>query len=287
MGLVNVLQDLDLNLYACGRTTCGREWDFPAVTSPFARFFHVYSGAAEVRFQGRRLALRPGQVVLTPPFVPVDYRCSGRFDHLYVVFTCRTRTGLDFFSFAAMRFTVEADALTAALFQRLHAFNPDRELDLIDPRRPDYDRSLWRSVPGLALPPEHLLATDGILRLILARFLTDPPAPSGDLDGGRFLPVVAHIQANLHADLTLPRLAALARMRPSHFSDHFLAEIGSRPIAYLTRKRMEHAQFLLLSTRSPLKEIAAACGYRDANYFLRVFRRQVGLTPSEYRRQGL
>ncbi len=287
MGLVNVLHDLDLNLYACGRTTCGREWDFPAITSPFARFIQVHAGAAEVRFQGRRLALRPGQLVLTPPFVPVDYHCPGRFDHLYALFTCRTRTGLDFFSFAAMRFTVAADALTEALFQRLHDLNPGRDLRLIDPRRPDYDRSIWQLAPDPSLPSEPRLATDGILRVILARFLTDPPAPPGGSASGRFLPVITHIQANLHAELDLPRLAALARMRPSHFSDRFLAEIGSRPIAYLTRKRMEHAQFLLLSTRSTLKAIAAVCGYRDANYFLRVFRRQVGLTPSEYRRQGL
>jgi AraC-like DNA-binding protein len=285
MGITQVLHDLDLKLYAFDRMVCGRWWNYVGVVSPFARIFYVLDGSAQVSFRGGHHPLRPGRLVLTPPFVPVDYRCNGRFDGYYALLTCRTRTGLDFFSFGSMHADVPEDALTAGLFRRLHELNPDRGLVQVDPHRPGYDRAVWDADPDRIMPPEAILASDGILRVLLSRFIVDLPLNGGT--ASRFLPVIAHIERHLRERLTLTHLAAVARLRPTHFSDMFRAEVGVRPIAYLTRRRLDHAQLLLLSTNRSMKEVAVACGFPDANYFSRVFQRQVGMTPSAYRQRGL
>ena len=53
--------------------------------------------------------------------------------------------------------------------------------------------------------------------------------------------------------------------------------------AYLNEYRIARARELLQNTRLNVREISVACGYSDANYFARVFKRITGMTPTEYR----
>ena len=53
--------------------------------------------------------------------------------------------------------------------------------------------------------------------------------------------------------------------------------------AWLNEFRVEKAKQMLQSTRMSIREVSLACGYTDANYFARVFKRVTGRTPSEYR----
>ncbi|WP_138420550.1 response regulator [Aquibacillus sediminis] len=58
-------------------------------------------------------------------------------------------------------------------------------------------------------------------------------------------------------------------------------------IEYLTAKRLQKAKELLLDQTVPLKEIALSIGYKDPNYFSRVFKKETGTSPSEYRKKYL
>ena len=49
------------------------------------------------------------------------------------------------------------------------------------------------------------------------------------------------------------------------------------------RSKLEHAKFLLLHTSDTLQEIAGKCGY-DYSHFMRTFKKEFGMTPTEYRR---
>jgi YesN/AraC family two-component response regulator len=55
---------------------------------------------------------------------------------------------------------------------------------------------------------------------------------------------------------------------------------------YVNMVRVNRAKFMLQSYRMSVKEIAATCGYSDAAYFCRVFRKVTGLTPMQYRTDG-
>ena len=96
-------------------------------------------------------------------------------------------------------------------------------------------------------------------------------------------PLLVYIQANLDQDLALAALGRKANLSPDHFQRVFKAAIGETPKAYVTRLRVERAAFCLLAHESKVAEIAANCGFRNPETFVRAFRRRFGASPREYR----
>ena len=70
---------------------------------------------------------------------------------------------------------------------------------------------------------------------------------------------------------------------PYYFSKLFKEETGSNFVEYLTGLRMGRAKEMLKDDSLSMKEICAEIGYSDPNYFSRIFKKNVGLTPTEYR----
>lgn len=85
------------------------------------------------------------------------------------------------------------------------------------------------------------------------------------------------------ADLDVAALAAGCAMSPSRFAHQFRDVMGMPPKRYLLQRRLERAQTLLSTTDIPIKTIAAACGFRDADVFSDAFRRSTGSSPSIWR----
>lgn len=100
--------------------------------------------------------------------------------------------------------------------------------------------------------------------------------------------VKEHINVN-YADheISLNAVAAYANMSPSHFSTIFSQETGGTFIEYLIRTRIKKAKELLKTTNNRSSEIAYAVGYNDPHYFSYIFKKYTGLTPKEYRNEGL
>ncbi len=86
--------------------------------------------------------------------------------------------------------------------------------------------------------------------------------------------------------LDVARMADAAGLSRHHFSRVFAASEGVSPARYLLQQRMERAAGLLHTETAPIKEIAARCGFSDANYFAKVFRRIYAISPREYRSSG-
>ena len=55
------------------------------------------------------------------------------------------------------------------------------------------------------------------------------------------------------------------------------------PVEYIAQQRISRACHLLQNTDNSIAQIANTCGYPDFSYFTRVFRKRLGMTPSEYR----
>ncbi|OXS59338.1 hypothetical protein B1A99_12020 [Cohnella sp. CIP 111063] len=104
--------------------------------------------------------------------------------------------------------------------------------------------------------------------------------------GGRSEAIVRlqqFIAERLSEDLSLQRMADYVYMHPTHLSKIYKKETGEGISEYLTRLRMERAAQLLGSSDVKIYEIGCMTGYMNANYFIKVFRRQFGVTPQEYR----
>ena len=83
--------------------------------------------------------------------------------------------------------------------------------------------------------------------------------------------------------LTVGKAAAYLNWSESHFSRRFKDETGVSFIQFVKDKRLERAKLMLVHTTKPVSRIANQLGFRPENYFSRVFKKQVGMTPGEYR----
>lgn len=87
--------------------------------------------------------------------------------------------------------------------------------------------------------------------------------------------------------ILLEDVAAEVHLSPCYFSRLFKESEGINFIDYLTKLRIEEGKRLLLQTTDTIAVIAETIGYGEANYFSRLFRRQVGVSPSHYRQKSL
>lgn len=106
---------------------------------------------------------------------------------------------------------------------------------------------------------------------------------AGGLSAWRAQRVVAYIEANLAGPIRVRELAHLVGLSNSYFCHAFKRRFGQTVHVYLTSRRIELAQQLMLSTAESLSEIALSCGMSDQAHFTRAFRRVVGETPHRWR----
>jgi len=117
------------------------------------------------------------------------------------------------------------------------------------------------------------------------------PSPDGRPAKGGLVPrelklLTDYMRDHLASDLSLAELAALVSRSPYHFARAFKASTGIPPHRHLMMVRVEHAKKLLLAGLLNVTEIAHACGFASSQHMATVFRRMVGMTPTDYRRQG-
>ena len=93
------------------------------------------------------------------------------------------------------------------------------------------------------------------------------------------------ISYDLSADLSLNSIAKQLNVNPSYLSNLFKKECHITLTEYVTQKRIEKAVNLLNNTDIQIQTIAYECGISDTNYFIKLFKKQTGLTPSKYRLQ--
>ena len=103
--------------------------------------------------------------------------------------------------------------------------------------------------------------------------------------GGVISQAKAYILANYQKEISLDDVSRAVDISPYYFSKIFKEETGQNFIEYLTAIRMEKAKELLTGSGLSMKEICAQVGYADPNYFSRTFKKNVGLTPTEYKEQ--
>ncbi|PZE21736.1 response regulator transcription factor [Paenibacillus xerothermodurans] len=87
------------------------------------------------------------------------------------------------------------------------------------------------------------------------------------------------------ANLSLESVAEVVGVHPVTLSRIFKQQTGVNFVRYIVRRRMKHAQYMLLNTDKKINEIAEEIGYVDHRYFRTLFKKEFGLTPSEFRKQ--
>lgn len=89
-----------------------------------------------------------------------------------------------------------------------------------------------------------------------------------------------------NTNINIKELANSCNLSQSRFMYLFKEQTGMSPHAYLQALRIKNSMTLLTSTRLKIVEVGKQCGYEDSLYFSRVFKKNVEISPQEYRRQN-
>ena len=99
----------------------------------------------------------------------------------------------------------------------------------------------------------------------------------------RILQVQLYIERHLYDELPRKRLAEVAHLSPYHFHRIFRATVGEGVAEYVRRVRLERAAIALKATTDSVTQVAFDAMYGSHEAFTRAFRRQFGVSPSDFR----
>ena len=105
----------------------------------------------------------------------------------------------------------------------------------------------------------------------------------GRIPTSRLKKVFDYVEAHLHEDVRLSDLAKTAAMSPYYFAHLFKNSTGVTPHQYVAQRRIARAKELLRNSEISVFEIGVRVGYADPKHFRSLFRRQVGVSPSDFR----
>ena len=96
---------------------------------------------------------------------------------------------------------------------------------------------------------------------------------------------IQYMQQNFERNIVINELAGRYGMSPNYFSTMFKKETNQSAIAYLTNLRVQKAAWYLENTEESAVDISQRVGYEDSQYFFRVFKKTMGMTPLMYRKE--
>lgn len=94
--------------------------------------------------------------------------------------------------------------------------------------------------------------------------------------------IIEYIQANYNKDISIEDISKRIFLTPNYLSNIFSKNMGENFTKYLVRYRIEKAKELLRTGKYKVYEISEMVGYKNTDYFSRIFKEYSGVTPSEY-----
>lgn len=166
---------------------------------------------------------------------------------------------------------------------RQHATVIDRPGQITSPAAPLLGTRLYREFRMSDACSE--LAAEAIVYEILVEATR---AKRGPRSGPAWMRTVKELLRDEFANrLTIERIAATAGVHPVHLCREFRRQEGRTIGEHLRALRVEHACSLLLESGLSLAEVAQRCGFCDQSHFTSVFKKNVGMTPGEFRAPAL
>ncbi|HEX7056826.1 MAG TPA: response regulator [Bacilli bacterium] len=130
---------------------------------------------------------------------------------------------------------------------------------------------------------------DEICRLVLAHFRSSwevhalSPFPKDTGGQHAVQAAIAYIQEHYRGDLSLQEVADHVHMSKNYFSEQFKRRTGMGFVDFVIRLRIQYARHLLETTTLKIYDIGSHCGFNSPKHFLKLFKREAGCTPAEYR----
>ncbi|MDP1591964.1 MAG: AraC family transcriptional regulator [Prosthecobacter sp.] len=231
------------------------DWNHQGVDSPFWRFYHNPKPGCHLLFQGRKIPLEPKNAILIPADTVFDCVGPVRACHYWLQFTT-SRPGV---SFPAEPILIPADDTLKPMLTRLIRAHEHPASDTCD--------------------HQLLHLGSALLHTVFAALETPRPTTVPE----RLLQVLSLIARAPHTKLTNHFLAERAGMSVERFIRAFREHTDQTPAAYVLATRLRLAGEALALTDKTIDQIAIETGFPNRHYMSRMFARQVGCGPAEYR----
>jgi len=266
--------------------TLDNKWNYKNVISPYHRIYYIKSGAGEISHFEKKLKLEPGYLYIIPSFTLCNLSCERFQEQYFVQFFEDTSDGNSLFASNRSIFKVEANPADVVNFERLKLINPGRGINRSDDPK-IYEKDIYyKEYQELNMQQNiaQFLETQGILLQLVSRFTSAEiiaQRERGQIPV-KILDTISYIVMNLQTALSVKYLAERIHLNPEYFSRLFEQYTGSRPLAYITEKRIERAQYLIMSSGAKQTEIAKMTGFESLSHFSRTFKKITGMNPRAY-----
>lgn len=289
MKIFNSKNSLSLQMVYTGYHRAGREWCYTNVISPFSRLYLIDQGKAAVYMNKKKYELSEGELFIIPKFTFHNYECEDYMNHYYICFFDEVIGGRSLFDTTVIRYQPQATRIDRLLFDRYLELNPECSIRNANPKTYDNKDNLYtvnQSRTDYNLATE--IESNGILLQLFSRFLTEASFPEAESRNQheRLALVFNHIDNHLQQQIQVSRLAELMCISTDHFSRIFRRVIGMGASQYIQTKRVERAQTLLLTSSLSIKEIAETVGIPNLSQFSKLFSKETGHSPREYRQSN-
>ncbi|CAN5531257.1 hypothetical protein BH10PLA1_BH10PLA1_17580 [soil metagenome] len=201
----------------------------------------------------------PAQLVVCPPGEALRRRSFGRLSFYFFRFDWKSSLAAEWHG---TRGFIDLHRMQSTL----------NHLERLDNRPIVGESAQWAN---------HLLAD--IFNQLRHEQLTARPAAPKEQDP-LMIRTAERIRSSMNRPDSLEHLAEALQLSPSQFTRRFSDAFGVTPSIYRTRLRMREARRMLIETTLKLQAIAEACGYENAFYFSRMFARENGVSPGQYRK---
>jgi AraC-like DNA-binding protein len=265
-----------------------KKWNYKNVISPYIRVYYIDEGEGYISTITEKIKLEAGYLYIIPSFTLCNLECNKSLGQYFIHCFEDAPSGLSLFQNYRAPLKIKANENIKNCIKRLLSINPDRKINRSDNPKVYEQNAFYREYQQLNTKQSDsvFMETQGILLQLIAQFLTvmsskreiDIQIPSVVLDAIRF------IQINLSTEITVVQLAKRANLQIDYFSRVFAKHTGERPVEYIQNKRIERAQYLIVTTQLTFAEIAEDIGFQYLPYFYRVFKKVTQMTPSEYAR---
>ena len=98
-----------------------------------------------------------------------------------------------------------------------------------------------------------------------------------------FSDVIFYMERHYAEDISLKTLSDIAHMEKIYFLKKFKTEVGTTPVNYLRKLRINQSKKLLLNSEFNITQIASAVGFQSIHHFSNVFKKSVGMSPTEFK----
>lgn len=259
------------------------DWNWKNVRSPFARLYYVTEGTAQIEMPSGVYTLTPHHLYFIPAYTKHSYICDSTFSHYYIHIYEDLQSEMSILEQWDYPMEVNACNTDLELVKRLCFINPFLKLPQSNPDAYDNHQTL---VSNLQLnqrrPFCDKVESRGILFVLMSRFLKYATAKA-EVRDDRIQVSLDYIRKNIGSRLDIDLLADKACMSKDHYIRVFKRETGETPNVYITKRKLEKAELSLVTTALPIKSIADSLGYDDYSYFNRIFKKNAGVTPLQYR----